>query len=158
MACTGECIYFAVRRHQEICYSLVLPSFSHCSTSLGPYFIPAPPHPQTDLFTSSLPVHIYPLLTKACTLLQTHILMYVHVWTHTFVFISVLLCILWWYTEKENKKYHVAILFSFTGSLCLVIITLIYSTMQRVFLNLEGDKIRNQIRMQLGWLAVLICM
>ena len=46
MTCTGECIYFAARRHQEICYSLALPSFSHCSTSLGPYFIPAPPIPK----------------------------------------------------------------------------------------------------------------
>ena len=42
----------------------------------GTIFHPRTPNPQTDLFTDSLAVHIYPLPTHAYILLQTHVLVY----------------------------------------------------------------------------------
>lgn len=74
MTCTGERIYFAARRRGEICYSPALPTFSHCSTSLGPYFIPAPPIPK-QIYLQTPPVHTYPhfnTCTHAATDSCTH--------------------------------------------------------------------------------------
>lgn len=81
MTCTGECIYFAVRGHQEICYSLALPSFSHCSTSRGPYFIPTPTIPK-QIYLQALFLYIYTpppqhMHTYCYTHTHTHILLHI---------------------------------------------------------------------------------
>lgn len=138
----------------------------------GTIFHPHTPNPQTDLFTGSPPVHIYPIPTHAYILLQTRILMHIcykqqacsgtedhkHTFseikcmnTHDRHFLS--LCCSALYEFPMRIFNNIAILPFCLGPQSLhdgIIIALIYSTKQGLFLDLERDKIRNQIRMQLG--------
>lgn len=139
---------------------------------------PHPPSPNRFIYKLSSCTYIPPpnkglhtaadTYTHVCTLQttgvfkgcgpQTH-LAWSQMYEHTHLFLSLCCCAFCDDTQKKKIKNNMLLFCSASqASLWVVVIALIYSTMQRIFLNLEGDKIRNQIQMQLGWLAVLICM
>lgn len=133
----------------------------------GTIFHPHTPNPQTDLFTGSLPVHIYPLPTHAYILLQTRMLMHIlyainsrrvqaprttntplarlNVWAHPahiFYLCSAVFCMIIFNNAAIYTILFRSMVSSWWGYNC----SHIFHTQRGLFLSVGRDKMENKQR------------